>query len=303
MHNKILYTFFSLLTFLSCTDSNQITKVDFGTSRYYPSFLWSPSDTSSVIKKMDFEFSEDALAEKGYATFRLVNLDGHPLNINKEKLQFSVNGIPSNGEFRIESDLQNNPMEVCIEFRYLPGAIEGDHKGYLMLVKDQHSLDRIEDVSLEAVEDVQVMEWGVQYISKINPLAVILLWILAAIVGCILFWFIILRRLCYPVFTSMRKQITIQDSSMRSVIFTGFKLVVFTKERQQQSSINRLFTGKILYVVDPEFISPIVFKPRGKKGAFAFFATSEYRISPNPIPKVGRATITNNKTKRIITLN
>ena len=90
---------------------------------------------------------------------------------------------------------------------------------------------------------------------------------------------------------------------MRKVVFTGYKTVVFANKLIKQSFFNKLLTGEILYVIDTEFVSPIIFKPRGKKGAFAFYSTGEYRISPNPVPKVGKAIIENNKTKQRITLN
>ncbi len=303
MNKNIIICLSLIFLLLSCTDRNQIATVQFGTSRFYPSFLWSKADTSCVIKKFDFEFSDDALVDNSHAMFRLVDLNGNPLNLNKEKFQFWVNDIPSNGEFTIKSDRQNNPLSVNLKFQYLPESVEGNHSSYLILVNNQHNLDRIDDITLESGLDTKILKFDIRSDHEMNPLSLLLLWILAFILGCLFLWFLILKRTFYPVFSSMCKQVVIQDKSMRKVVFTGYKTVVFANKLIKQSFFNKLLTGEILYVIDTEFVSPIIFKPRGKKGAFAFYSTGEYRISPNPVPKVGKAIIENNKTKQRITLN
>ena len=74
-----------------------------------------------------------------------------------------------------------------------------------------------------------------------------------------------------------------------TINFKGARRVVFSAEKQSQSYLNRLFTGRIDTIVNPVFKEPITFTPRQKRKAMA--KGSGYLFNPNPIPQSGVAVI------------
>ena len=76
------------------------------------------------------------------------------------------------------------------------------------------------------------------------------------------------------------------------VRFKGARMVVVAASHQKkQSAWNRFWTGKILYVTHPAFVSPIIFRPRKGRQILARVQSGTYQVTPNPIPGVGTATI------------
>ena len=126
------------------------------------------------------------------------------------------------------------------------------------------------------------------------------------ILTLLLLWFLVIKPIKYPTFKTYRKNILISKAgkiqTQHKVTFTGARKVIFANKVQQQSTLNKIFCGKIVTYVNADFESPISFTPtRNRKAAHA--VGHSYNITPNPIQRSGVATITNQQKQLQITLN
>jgi hypothetical protein len=80
-------------------------------------------------------------------------------------------------------------------------------------------------------------------------------------------------------------------------------VVVSATPQKKQSGWNRIWTGKIIYKLHPAFITPMIFVPgRGKK-ILVRTQSGAYQISPNPMPGIGAAVITDVRKNLKINVN
>lgn len=278
----------------SCTSES----VSLGTVEYYPSFLWVNAKTTPVVKKMLFDFSEDAKDDpEVFAEFQFADNEGIP--IDTETMIVSVDGkVLANNSFRISKD--ENEKEVI--FSFTPEAREGKHQGYLKLIN--HKLDRIDSQPLKLGQSADVFQWTLEYNKVMNPLAKVLMWICIFIIIALLFWFLILKPIKYPRFPKFRKMVLVKKAGIVtaqfSVNFEGARCVVFANQKQRQGILNKIFTGRIDTIVNPVFEDPITFIPRRQRKAMA--KGRGYLINPNPIPQSGGAEINLPAKKMVITL-
>lgn len=136
----------------------------------------------------------------------------------------------------------------------------------------------------------------------LNPLFVWISWLLTAFAVVALIWFIVLRRLFYPQFKSCQKTFFIPNQSPLIVKFSGARMVVVSATQKKQGFWDTLIKGPVVYKVHPAFTSPLIMRPSRNK--ILVKADSRiYRISPNPMAKVGSATIDNISTNLHITIN
>lgn len=122
----------------------------------------------------------------------------------------------------------------------------------------------------------------------------------------LLIWFFFIKPVKYRTYKAFSKQILIKQNGtimrQKRVKFTGAKMVIFTNKQVRQSLVSRIFTGKILTWVSPEFTQPITFKPtRNRKDSY--MSGVGYMVTPNPIPRNGVATIANKQLNMEIILN
>lgn len=122
----------------------------------------------------------------------------------------------------------------------------------------------------------------------------------------LLIWFLLIKPAKYRTYRTFSKQILVkQDGKIvrqKRLKFTGAKKVVFANKQVRQSLFSRIFTGKIITWVSPEFMQPITFKPtRDRKNSY--MSGVGYTVTPNPIPRNGVATITNKQLNMEIILN
>ena len=142
----------------------------------------------------------------------------------------------------------------------------------------------------------------VYFKHHLNPILVWLSWIATVLAIIALLWFLIFRRLFYPKFRSCQKTFIIPNQAPLVVKFTGARMVVISSEPKKQSLWDALVKGPVVYKLHPVFISPIVMRPvQGKVLVKA--DGSIYRITPNPMPIVGTATIDNIHSNIHITIN
>ncbi|MCM1254686.1 MAG: hypothetical protein NC221_01010 [Duncaniella sp.] len=277
-----------VLTLMSCDDQS----VSFGKVDSYSGFLWKEANISPVKKTIEFDFSIDAQNDKSsFAEFQFVDNDGTPISTNIMQV-YDGGLLLSDNKFRVSSDVKSKELTITFQ----PGASEGKYQGYLKLV--DHNLDRFESTQLSPDEELEVLQWTLQYDKIMNPLAKSLLIIALDIFAGLLIWFLILRPTLYPRFGKITKSIIIKQNDtivgQLNYSFKGARKVVFYNKKIDQSIWNRIFLGEIKTYVNPIFKSMLSFTPR-KKNATVF--GPGYTSSPNPFPKNGIASINNYSEK------
>jgi hypothetical protein len=143
----------------------------------------------------------------------------------------------------------------------------------------------------------------VYFKHHLNPLFVWLSWIMTAWAVIIIIWFIVLKKMFYPQFKNCQKTFLIPNQAPLIVKLTGARMVIISSENKKQGFWNALIKGPVLYKQHPYFTSPITMRP--VKGGNILVRTSGgiYKVAPNPIPRIGRATIENTRSNVQITIN
>lgn len=246
---------------------------------------------------IDLTFSLDAKCDS--TTFlELIVTDNKGNKLSPSDIVVFANGNKcDNNKIWISS--KEDKIDISISFP--SGAKTGTHQGYFTVGKN--SLDRIDNIILNATTDTNVIKWRVRYVQKINPLASLLIWISVFFLVALLFWFLIIKPIKYPRFPQFRKTVLIKKDGSAIAHFTtnfkGARRVVFASQIIKQTTLNRLFTGRIDTVVNPIFEEPIIFIPHKHRTAIAM--GKGYQFNPNPIPQSGVAVITESKKK--VTIN
>jgi hypothetical protein len=250
---------------ISCDKKEEIGKglqgMDFGESVYYEPFLWVKSPTTILTKELQFEFSDYAAQEGAY--LNLMFTDDHGNKIDNNLISdFDGGELMNDGIIRVMAGPTIVKKEIGIQF--LPKMDAGDYHGYLVVVNsDLHRIDNFDREQINT--DARIKQWSTYYEKDYNPLALGLFWLLVVIVGLLLIWFLIIRNQLYP---KMKKgRIQILSPYFGGVNIDGnTKLVIFTKSAQKQSGLNKIFTGKVQYEVNPVYENDIILRPgRGNK--------------------------------------
>lgn len=267
-----------------------------GKVSHYDDFLFVRGKILPINHAIEFSFNDDAKADKTtFAEFAFVDNDGHA--ISPKDMIVSVDGEKlNNNRFRITPSHE----KVNIEISFPSGAKKGKHQGYLRLIK--HNLHRLN--SNECVgQTSDAFQWTVYNSKTMNPLAKALMWLVILVASALLLWFIVIKPIKYPRFSKFRKMVLVKKNGVVVAQFTcnfkGAKRVIFATGKQHQSMLNRLFTGRIDTIVNPNFEDPITFLPRKKK---AMAKGKGYLFNPNPIPQSGVAEISAPAKKLIINL-
>ena len=243
---------------MSCKDENTMGDVS-----YHPSFLWSKASIVPVKKTFDFDFSEDAQNDPhSYAELQFTDNDYHPISTDIMQVSIDEKPLPNN-KFRIDSKVKSQTLT----FTFTPEAKPGKYQGVLRLVG--HDLDRLDTQVLSPGQQVDVMQWTLYYEKSMNPLAKGLMWLFILLAALLLLWFTLLRRLCYPTFHGVHN-LQVVDPYYSSKTLTGKRLLILCSEKpaKSQGSLNKLFTGEIVYEVNPLWKTPIEVIP-AKKSARA----------------------------------
>ena len=131
------------------------------------------------------------------------------------------------------------------------------------------------------------------------------MWLGILILAALLLWFLIVRRLIYP--TIGVKTIQINEPYFAKVNVKGVRRVVFTNKKMEQSLINKIFTGEILYKKNDIWTSPLAFEAGAKKKTLRVMRTKDYVFDPYTsmlkAPSDYVVENTNDNTKIKLTIN
>ncbi len=267
-----------------------------GNVSHYSKFLWKEAATHPYKTILSYNYNEDAIGENAIAEFEIVDHEGK--RVSSRDLQLKVDGQLVDGN---RFSLPLGQEEVTLEFTFPDHVESGKYQGSFRL--SNSTLDRIDNQELSGKQGYDALRWTIRYKHAMNPLTKDMLGVLIVLGVLALIWFAVIRNIKYPRFPRFRKTVLLQKNgktvSQHHVVFTGARQVVFSNKKVKQSVLNRFFTGKIVSFVNPEFKTAIYFNPKRKS---AIVKALGYRIDPNPVPRSGRATITNIADKFTIVL-
>jgi hypothetical protein len=143
----------------------------------------------------------------------------------------------------------------------------------------------------------------VYFKHHVNPLLAWFSWIVTLVAIVALIWYSFLQRLIYPRFKSSQKTIFVPGEAPLIVKMTGARMVVISSEPKRQSIWDALIKGQIIYKTHPAFTTPVTLMPRKGKRILVKADSSIYRVTPNPMPCIGSATIENHQSNIHITIN
>lgn len=115
-------------------------------------------------------------------------------------------------------------------------------------------IDVVNDDAADAFEGLTLRS---RYDVVWNPLKTILFWLLIALLIALLLWLFMLKRIFFPVIKAKKLILTGPDGLYMTKTVKGSRLVVYTSRRRSQNILSRIFTGKVLYAVNPIFIPDI----------------------------------------------
>ena len=267
----------------------------FGKASYYDSFLWVPENTTSVISKVNVNFSSQASVEGSSATMMVYFMDDKGENrISPSKLGLT---LLINGEVTESVKLTPDISEIVIEVTGDAETSDGQYYGRIQMIPSN-----LDNCTINS--EVSDLKWKFDFDQKCNPLKLTLTIVLIVLLSLIILWVIVFKPIFYPRFGSIIKTFNVPGMAPLIIKFKGARMVVVSATPQKkQSGWNRIWTGKILYKLHPTFTIPMTFVPgRGKK-ILVRTQSGTYQISPNPMPIIGSATIDNLKSNIRITIN
>jgi len=258
---------------------------NWGKASHYGKFLfWGASEPGKITHTFTPRFSPEAIRANAVARFKVVDTDGH------NDFAVTVNGKSTN-VIELRAADNNKPVEITITFN--DGAKSGK-RHFAFKAQNCSNLDRIQEARpANAFE----FPFTVKYSLNWNPLKTILMWIGIALAGALLLWFLLLKHMLYSHFKGGALRISEPYFSQQRI--SGARRVVLTNKAQKQGALNRLFTGKIIYEINPAWTSPVVLEATSK-GKVKMQSNKDYTIDPyaSTLNKQTEYELTNNQTNQ-----
>ena len=239
---------------------------DMGKATWYDSFLfWGAGDPDTLYVDLKAAFNEEARKDGSVVQLQIKDEE------EGKDFRLFYKGQPLSGNLITLNANDNIPSVLSVVFN--PDAKEG--KRYFRIkATAKQELDNINDQPVGQYELTLRSQYGVNW----NPLKTILMWLGLFILSALLLWFLLLKHLVYPIIGV--KSIQINEPYFAKINVKGKRRVVFTNKKTEQSLINRIFTGEILYKKNDVWTSPLAFEPGAKKKTLRVMRTKDYVFDP-----------------------
>ncbi|SDH48736.1 hypothetical protein [Myroides phaeus] len=296
--HKLVCILLLVTTLYSCNkpkEDENLSTSHFGKSISYEKFLWKDARNDTLQKSFVYSFNNWAAEANSSVTITLNNGENELIK-NKVPYHFLVNDTPiPDGKIILKS---TNKTGDTINLKLvIPTQINTDFFGYITIA--DHNLDRVNDI--ENPNNTNIYKWSATQEIQMNPLKVILLWVLAITATCLFIYLLILRPI---IFKRMGKgQITIQQPFFKNINVKNNIELVFTNKKHKQGFFNKIFQGKRTTITNNFFTNPIYFTP-SVKSKIRIRTGGHYSIEPftTTFEKGIIYEITNNNTKEKITI-
>jgi len=216
---------------------------------YHPAFLISKEKEPEAIPfTMAMDFNEDAQKSQSAVTWEVTDSEGN------NDFAIAVNGQEmKDRRFTITAPMKTADLQILFDKNAHTG------KRYLKVRPvETHQLERINSLHPDDFE----LTLQTTYRTYMNPLLKGLIISLIILAGLLLLWFIVLKRLFFPTFKVSAFTVTNPYYSMRRL--RGCRKLVCTKKVTKQPFINRLFTGRIAYEINPFWTTDWVILPKDR---------------------------------------
>ena len=252
-----------VLILTGCQPKHDEYSVLWGKTDTYDKFLWKEQIPDTLKQTLCFDFNDDARqylsSPLRIGVFKKTE-HGHLTPVPTSEAQLFVEGKAQENNILTVQPTESE-KEVGIVFS--PNAENKMHYWYLKPV-DTAGLDRINDQAQYGADDA-LMEIKLRKRHVMNPLAEGLMWFGMIVGAALVLWFLILKRMFFPVFRVTRLQLTGPEPYMSLLKLKNYRLCILSAHPEKQSALNRLFCGEIKYEVNPMWTAPVVFEPRDKK--------------------------------------
>ena len=268
---------------------------NFGEATYYEPFIGFTKDGENIEQEIKVEFSNQAKHENSSALMRVYLVDKEGKNISSpaaQNLKLCINGEEKD-TILLTPSTSNITLSICA----LPNTEDGRYYGRIELIPT-----RLDNYPINGTQDI--FKWRASVERNWHPFKVFVFWLSLILAIMFVIWMIFLRPIFYPRFGSIQKTFFIHNQSPLIIKFKGAKQVIISATPQKQQSFwNKFWTGKIIYKTHPAFTSPIILKPGKRNRILVKANSSQYHITPNPMPGIGSATITDIQNQLKIDVN
>jgi len=267
----ILICFVGIL--FSCKEEVD-TSMLWGKTDYYTDFLFKDYKPVKMTKTICFDTNDDANGHVGNVKLGLYKkLEDNSFVAVKNEVR-----LYKNDELCEDNILLVTPQdqEVQLGIEFTPEAEEGVHKWFLKVL-DNGGFDRINEYTTEEDSLPLLLEWRAEKNDVTNPLKLGVNTFLFTLFILLLVWFFIMKPILYPTFKIGNIQFTNGTYFTNKRIYGARKLVV-TNSAKKQSSLNKLFTGKIVYERNEFWPDEWEIHPKGKGGRLN--TNRKYTITP-----------------------
>jgi hypothetical protein len=236
------------------------TTINLGKSTCYPAFLWCEAKQIYLEKEITLDFNDDSRADGSYANFEFTDINENPLNY--DNIELYIGGKKVTGGFSVKAS-STNPQKIELKIGFGDNAKEGIYDGLLRLRK--HTLNQVNDIKLQQGEECNILKWEIEYWKEVNPLEKAIIYIFIFLILIAIIWFAILKSLFIKRFDSLNVIIKINNVIEAEVDLKPYrKVIIANKKHKEQSFLNRVLTGKILYLGCNNCPSPLIIEPYEK---------------------------------------
>lgn len=261
----ILFIVIPILLFSCSRESDKIAATRWGKENYYNNFLWKKHVPDTLCKKLAFDFNDDA---KNYMTKPLQlgifkKLDNGTMSpVTEKEMEVFVNGKKSVGNV---ISVAPGTATITVGFVFNPATENKVHHWFIRPI-DDGGLERINDMDAFAFNapDSSLMEVEVEKNKIMNPLAEGSMFSGIFLVAALLIWLLVLKPMIFPTFRVGKIVLSDPVPYMSQKKLRGNRRLVLTKNKPSQSGLNKFFTGKIIYDVNPMWTTDIIVEPRDR---------------------------------------
>ncbi len=254
---------------------NNLPGINFGTSTYYDSFLFSKSSNDSLTKILKINFNDWAQDNSGFADLYFVDDQDKIIGIPGSKVNLFINcDHKKDGIIQLTSSPKPiDSLEIKLQFD--PSNNSRNFSGYLMLQNGK--IERINNIEIQNASGVELFKWNAKQEVVMNPLKKGLLWFLLIVASSLLIWFLFIRNRMYP--KMARGQIILNSPYYKSIKTKGIRQIIFTNKHYKQSRFNKLFAGEIIYEKNDLWQEEIKFSP-ARRRQLRIKMPAHYNINP-----------------------
>ncbi len=219
---------------------------------WHDSFLWSDAAPNQIVRwDLAPVFSNEL--KNSALDFRFQAAAGQPDDF---KVWFNGQPLSQNGSFKIEP---GKPGVLEVEFNH--DAKTG--KRYFNLVPAGiTALEQVNGVPSDSYEGTSLRTI---YIVDWNPLKTFFFWFMVVLLGALVLWFAVLKRIFFPTIRMGKITFAGPGSYYASKKIKGCRKVILTSTKKSQNVVSRLFSGKVLYIRANHFSPELTILPVGRK--------------------------------------